>query len=406
MVRPVPTALCLAAALCLSLSLAAPAGSVEPNVVGFDVGETWNFEVSENVVEDGDYTMRKGVHFGVCRMDDSRIGAELSMSFLPQDVSQITSTMNLEREGGAYSTGWHGIGDEKDCLDAGVEYGAQEASAFLPIVVRRSVDRAFFESKGVQTCTIEVTPVAQLDWLEVEFEIRPTEEADINLMSSHGQFRDEDDSVRFPVDNPVRGLTYSFTVVLEVIPKSGQVSYVPNVWIGTDVRGEKSPTISGRSMIHETEYGDVVVEATDDMVFHPTEHRSVGIGMRGMSTAAELIMPREAGGVSFPGFDISEILSPSANLVATVGLVVLFMVSVLITKKLRLRGGATSVGDRVEDLEKEERKLRGMKKNVQREYFKGLITEQAFNKMTMEYEEKLMAIISKKDELRGKKPNK
>jgi hypothetical protein len=42
------------------------------------------------------------------------------------------------------------------------------------------------------------------------------------------------------------------------------------------------------------------------------------------------------------------------------------------------------------------------KKNVQREYFKGLITSQAFNKMTMEYEEKLTGIISKKDELKKK----
>lgn len=384
---------------CIFLPQAALVGAQTGRDVDFHFTDSWMLQLPDDKIGKENYTMQKGIHFGVCRMDETVGEPELRLSFKPLNDSLISEIMNIKKEDGNYTKDWTRLADEKDCFDGGIGYKIEQKIA-SPFIVSRRVDRIFFDSRGIQRSTIDVTPLRQLNRLEVDFEIRPTDDVGIRVLSPHAELNEYGDMARFHVDNPSKGATYSFTLDLEITPKRKQVSFKPYVWVSADLIQRKEPMIEGRLLKYDTGFGEVVVEAKDDMVFHPSGHERVGVWMQGISTTARLILPGAEGGNGLMGITLTNDIL--LIIISVAAAIVLLVASEFVYRRLKPKAKAKSLEEQLRDLTNEERKIRGMKKNIQREYFKGRITSQAFNKMTMEYEEKLMGIISKKDDLRKK----
>lgn len=383
--------------------------------VSFEIWDTWTADVSGDSAENKNYIFRKEINFGVCeRMPGGATEGvrEFRISFRPLNSSILLNSWGFTFNGEAYETGWQSIVDV-DCFNAGINSDIDQ-EMLLPMTVNKSVDNVFFDSPGMQKVTVVVVPQSSsLNMLEVEFRTGSTDEAGVRLASIPDSLTEDGEMAFYFIENPRIGVPYTVTLEQEITPKKGQVSYVPEVRVMTGSQ-KRNPPITNDSYILKTDFGIAMLEATDDVIIYPSVNENFGINFKGITTTAEirLVNSQDVSGTGeipgAPGTLGATETSETSGIpwwIIAVAFAPLAVVLVVFfgRKKLRLQGKPKPPEDSLQSLTKEEKHIRSVKKNVQREYFKGVITEEAFNKLSMEYQQKLLIVITKKEELQKKK---
>lgn len=282
-----------------------PVVASEQNMVGVRIGGINVLGIDSSIFEAGEYNLQNMFIINVWNWPD---GSGESVNRLEIVIEPIESGLinNIEVEGGTVlSKDPYTIFAENIPMDSGVDINIQAAGGErvdIPVSVERNVDISYFEMTGTQLVTVRVRPESDMGRMYVSFELIGNQHdyqelADVELLSTskdYFQESDENGDIRFMVGDARKGEEYIFKIELQVTPKKGKVTYIPNVFVAVGGGEGQGDSVVGNNLEMSTDIGNVRIMSDEEVNFRIEGNIELGVHMNGVVTTTRFLDEKPA----------------------------------------------------------------------------------------------------------------
>ncbi|MFQ6135668.1 MAG: hypothetical protein ACE5PM_00610 [Candidatus Hydrothermarchaeales archaeon] len=268
------------------------------NHVWVDFAGIWQIDADSNEIESGEYTAIKYFRFGFHNSpDDSReMVKEIRLIFRPAEgvkIEDADAYPNLKFQStDPYIIVCKNLEEFDGC---GMNFRTNiEEKIKLPFSIKREADFTYFETVGTQIMTIRLIPESSFVGADVGIEARSTPDADVEVLSTSMKYNPEvrENRVDFHLDNLQAGKEYIFKVELQITPKKGKVSFLPQFNVNIYEASKRADDITPKSVSVKTKFGASEAISSEELAFDAAKRGGFSVNFRQISMPTKILVER------------------------------------------------------------------------------------------------------------------